>query len=97
MGQISLWNLEFMAELWGKNSATDNPPRPMILIPAHTPSSHAFPLTPPIRNTSRVGAGRLMVFDPPMASIVEIGISIKRAGLSPAPGPFKTRPRFFGF
>jgi len=38
-----------------------------------------------------------MVFDPPMASIVEIGISIKRAGLSPAPGPFKTRPRFFGF
>ena len=30
-----------MAELWGKNSATDNPPRPMILIPAHTPSAHA--------------------------------------------------------
>jgi len=30
-----------------------------------------------------------MVFDPPMASIVEIGISIKRAGLSPAPGPSK--------
>ena len=24
-----------MAELWGENSATDNPPRPMILIPAH--------------------------------------------------------------
>ena len=46
MGQNSLWNLGFMAELWGKNSATDNPPRPMILIPAHTPSSHAFPLTP---------------------------------------------------
>ena len=44
MGQIWLWNLEFMAELWGKNSVTDNPPR-MILIPAHTPSSHAFLLT----------------------------------------------------
>ena len=41
MGQIWLWNLGFMAELWGKNSATDNPPRPMILIPAHTPSAHA--------------------------------------------------------
>ena len=27
-----------------------------------------------------------MVFDLPMASIAEIGISIKRAGLSPAPG-----------
>ena len=32
--------------IMGENSATDNPPRPMILIPAHTPSSHAFPLTP---------------------------------------------------
>ena len=32
MGQIWLWNLEFIAELWGKNSATDNPPCPMILI-----------------------------------------------------------------
>ena len=28
-----------------------------------------------------------MVFDLPMASIAEIGISIKRADLSPAPGP----------
>ncbi len=86
-----------MAELWGKNSATDNPPRPMILIPAHTPSSHAFPLTPPIRNTSRAGAGRLMAFDPPMVSIAEIGISIKRAGLSPAPGPAKPAHASSGF
>ena len=32
MGQIWLWNLEFIAELWGENSATDNPPCPVILI-----------------------------------------------------------------
>ena len=32
MGQIPLWNLEFIAELWGENSATDNPSSPMILI-----------------------------------------------------------------
>ena len=25
MGQIWLWNLEFIAELWGENSVTDNP------------------------------------------------------------------------
>lgn len=69
----------------------------MILIPAHTPSSHAFPLTPSLRNTSRAGAGRLMVFDPSMASIAEIGISIKRAGLSPAPGPVKPAHVSSGF
>ena len=36
MGQIWLWNLEFIAELWGKNSATDNPSCParaLKLIP----------------------------------------------------------------
>ena len=38
-----------------------------------------------------------MVFDPPMASIAEIGISIKRAGLSPAPGPSKPAHAFSGF
>ena len=32
MGQIWLWNLKFIAELWGENSATDNPPCPVILI-----------------------------------------------------------------
>ena len=32
MGQIRLWNLEFIAELWGENSATNNPPCPVILI-----------------------------------------------------------------
>ena len=38
MGQIWLWNLEFIAELWGENSATDNPPCPVILYnPANTP------------------------------------------------------------
>ena len=38
-----------------------------------------------------------MVFDPPMASIVEIGISIKRAGLSPAPGLSKPTHASSGF
>ena len=38
-----------------------------------------------------------MVFDPPMASITEIGISIKRAGLSPAPGPVKPAHASSGF
>ena len=38
-----------------------------------------------------------MVFDPPMASIVEIGISIKRAGLSPAPGLSKPAHVSSGF
>ena len=38
-----------------------------------------------------------MVFDPPMASIVEIDISIKRAGLSPAPGPAKPAHASSGF
>ena len=38
-----------------------------------------------------------MVFDPPMASIAEIGISIKRAGLSPAPGPVKPAHASSGF
>ena len=38
-----------------------------------------------------------MVFDPPMASIAEIGISIKRAGLSPAPGPAKPAHASSGF
>ena len=38
-----------------------------------------------------------MVFDPPMASIVEIGISIKRAGLSPAPGLSKPDHASSGF
>lgn len=32
MGQIWFWNLEFIAELWGENSATNNPPCPVILI-----------------------------------------------------------------
>ena len=32
MGQIWLWNLEIIAELWGENSTTDNPPCPVILI-----------------------------------------------------------------
>ena len=39
MGQISLWNLEIIAELWGKNSATDDPPCPVILI---TPPMHCI-------------------------------------------------------
>jgi len=58
MGQISLWNLGFMAELWGENSATDNPPCPVILnnpartsklIPRlHEPFSFLFlPTLPP--------------------------------------------------
>ena len=38
-----------------------------------------------------------MLFDPPMASIAEIGISIKRAGLSPAPGPLKPVHASSGF
>jgi len=38
-----------------------------------------------------------MVFNPPMASIAEIGISIKRAGLSPAPGPLKPVHASSGF
>ena len=38
-----------------------------------------------------------MVFDPPMASIAEIGISIRRAGLSPAPGPVKPAHVSSGF
>ena len=38
-----------------------------------------------------------MAFDPPMASIAEIGISIKRAGLSPAPGPAKPAHASSGF
>ena len=38
-----------------------------------------------------------MVFDPLMASIAEIGISIKRAGLSPAPGPVKPAHVSSGF
>ena len=38
-----------------------------------------------------------MVFDPPMASIAEIGISIKRAGLSPAPGLSKPAHVSSGF
>ena len=38
-----------------------------------------------------------MVFDPPMASIVEIGISIKRAGLSPASGLSKPAHVSSGF
>ena len=38
-----------------------------------------------------------MVFDPPMASIAEIGISIKRAGLSPAPGLSKPAHASSGF
>ena len=38
-----------------------------------------------------------MAFDPPMASIAEIGISIKRAGLSPAPGPAKPARASSGF
>ena len=38
-----------------------------------------------------------MVFDPPMASIAEIGISIKQAGLSPAPGPSKPVHASSGF
>ena len=32
MGQIWLWNLGSIAELWGENSATNNPPCPVILI-----------------------------------------------------------------
>ena len=39
MGQISLWNLGFIAELWGENSATDNPPCPVILITPPEPYS----------------------------------------------------------
>ena len=39
MGQIWLWNLEFIAELWGENSATDNPPCPVILITPPEPYS----------------------------------------------------------
>ena len=39
MGQIPLWNLEFIAELWGENSATDNPPCPVILITPPEPYS----------------------------------------------------------
>ena len=38
-----------------------------------------------------------MVFDPPMVSIAEIGISIKRAGLSPAPGLSKPAHASSGF
>ena len=38
-----------------------------------------------------------MMFDPPMASIAEIGISIKRAGLSPAPGLSKPAHASSGF
>ena len=38
-----------------------------------------------------------MVFDLPMASIAEIGISIKRAGLSPAPGLSKPAHASSGF
>ena len=38
-----------------------------------------------------------MVFDPPMVSIAEIGISIKRAGLSPAPGLSKPAHVSSGF
>ena len=38
-----------------------------------------------------------MVFDLPMASIAEVGISIKRAGLSPAPGPAKPAHASSGF
>ena len=38
-----------------------------------------------------------MAFDPSMASIAEIGISIKRAGLSPAPGPVKPAHASSGF
>ena len=39
MGQIWLWNLEFIAELWGKDAATDNPPCPVILITPPEPYS----------------------------------------------------------
>ena len=39
MGQIWLWNLKFIAELWGENSATDNPPCPVILITPPEPYS----------------------------------------------------------
>ncbi len=36
-GPNLLWNLKFIAELWGENSATDNPPCPVILYnPART-------------------------------------------------------------
>ena len=39
MGQIWLWNLEFIAELWGEDAATDNPPCPVILITPPEPYS----------------------------------------------------------
>ena len=39
MGQIPLWNLKFIAELWGENSATDNLPCPVILITPPEPYS----------------------------------------------------------
>ena len=42
-----------------------------------------------------------MMFDTPVASAVEfvaeIGISIKQAGLNPAPGPSQTYPLFSDF
>ena len=43
MGQIWLWNLKFIAELWGENSATNNPPCPVILIisPIHCTEAYS--------------------------------------------------------
>ena len=55
MGQIWLWNLGFMAELWGKNSATDqsftpyNPYScPHSLLPRFSANSlpYVIPLEP---------------------------------------------------
>ena len=43
MGQIWLWNLKFIAELWGENSATNNPPCPVIFIipPIHCTEAYS--------------------------------------------------------